>query len=161
MIGTTFLVLSACAGGLAVGLPLVMMPAPLIGSAAFALFYDSGLLRDYLLFFSGTIISFGWLIFHHFWFLDISVGFLSLRTICQLIIATTAVSLMIPGLIIAETYDLVAKRGAEFFLFLQTVALTLLEKRLYTKDVVGEDDVIYPAYLILTTSILGIWFSKK
>lgn len=65
------LILSAGAGALAAGVPLLLLPAPLIGAAYLALYYRSGLLRDYLLFVGCTLITCAWFLYHHFWFLEV------------------------------------------------------------------------------------------
>lgn len=65
------LILSAGAGALAAGVPLLLLPAPLIGAAYLALYYRSGLLRDYLLFVGCTVITCAWFLYHHFWFLEV------------------------------------------------------------------------------------------
>ena len=158
--GSCFLVLSACAGGISVGLPLFMMVAPLLGSAGFALFYDSGMLRDYFMFCAGTLTSLGWLLWHHFWFLEITVGSISLHIICQLIGVSGVVALVVPGLLLTDSFDTLTTRGLEAFLCLQAICVTLLEERLFAGEH-DEDAAIYPAYLILFTSIAGYWFSKK
>ena len=160
MVGSCALVFSACAGGVAVGLPLMMMPAPLIGSAGFALFYESRMLRDYFVFVAGTIAAFSWILWRHFWFLDIAVGNFSLHFVCQLIAVAAVVALVAPGLLITETQDTVIKRGLEVFLLIQATVVTLLEEQLFAGE--HDDEVtIYPAYLVLLTSVIGIWFIKR
>jgi len=64
------LVLSAGAGALAAGVPLLVMPAPLVAAAGLALFHESGLLRDYAVFVAAALLTGGWFVHHHFWFLQ-------------------------------------------------------------------------------------------
>ena len=49
--------LAAGAGSLAVGVPLTVMPAPLLAAGGLAMFLDSNLMRDYLLFLAGTLCT--------------------------------------------------------------------------------------------------------
>ena len=65
------LVLSAGAGALAAGVPLLVMPAPLVAAAGLALFHESGLLRDYAVFVAAALLTGGWFVHHHFWFLEV------------------------------------------------------------------------------------------
>lgn len=44
------MVLGAGAGAVAAGVPLYVMPAPLIAASGIALYYESRALRDYVLF---------------------------------------------------------------------------------------------------------------
>lgn len=159
-VGAGVLITAACAGGIATGLPLALMPAPLIGSAGFALFYDSGLLRDYLIFVAGTATTVFWLIWHHFWFLEITIGAFSLQQICQLICICFIAALVVPGLALADFQDRLVRIGFQIFLLIQAGCLTVLEESLYG----GEQDegvVIYPAYLVLGTSGLGVFLARS
>ena len=49
------LMVSAAVGALAGGLPMWMLPAPLLAAAGLAMFYDTRALRDYLLFVAGAL----------------------------------------------------------------------------------------------------------
>ena len=53
------LMLSAAVGALAAGLPLWMLPAPLLAASGLAMFYDTAALRDYLLFVAGELATGG------------------------------------------------------------------------------------------------------
>ena len=49
------LMVSAGAGSLAAGVPVAVMPAPLLAAGGLAMFLDSNLMRDYLLFVAGAL----------------------------------------------------------------------------------------------------------
>ena len=51
----TALMLSAGAGSVAAGVPLTVMPAPLVAAGGLAMYLESGALRDYLLFVAGAL----------------------------------------------------------------------------------------------------------
>lgn len=95
------LVLSAGAGALAAGVPLLFMPAPLIAAAGLALYYESGMLRDYLLFVGGAVLSAAWFVHHHFWFLEVLLERMALLTICKLLLAAIVPATLLPGLVLA------------------------------------------------------------
>lgn len=69
----------------------------------------------------GTIASAIWLIWHHFWFLEISVGGVPLRVICQLLVAALVVSLIAPGVVLSGVTDRLVRVGLEGFLLVQVV----------------------------------------
>lgn len=51
------LMVSAAVGALAGGLPVWMLPAPLLAASGLAMFYDTRTLRDYLLFVAGALAT--------------------------------------------------------------------------------------------------------
>ena len=53
------LMLSAAVGALAAGLPIWMLPAPLLAASGVAMFYETRALRDYLLFVAGALATGG------------------------------------------------------------------------------------------------------
>jgi hypothetical protein len=63
------LMLSAAVGTLAGGLPLWMLPAPLVAASGLAMFYDTRTLRDYLLFVAGALATGGWGLLVPLWLL--------------------------------------------------------------------------------------------
>ncbi len=71
MLASTALLLSGGLGGIAAGMPLLLLTAPFIAAGGLGLYYESRLLRDYLLFVAGAAFTTAWFIYHHFWFLDI------------------------------------------------------------------------------------------
>ena len=71
-LASTALLLSGGLGGIAAGMPLLFLAAPFIAAGGLGLYYESRLLRDYLLFVGGAAFSAGWFIHHHFWFLDVT-----------------------------------------------------------------------------------------
>lgn len=163
------LMIAAGAGSLAAGVPITVMPAPLLAAGGLAMYLDTSALRDYLLFVAGALgtgVPFPqqrlwtkmasscasvldqpcctalrpwspsgskvfnrhtkpvvcmlppsagsrgtadgvcsprcaaiWFVVHHFWFLDVKVGGLPVRGLCQLLLAALAPAVLLPGLI--------------------------------------------------------------
>lgn len=75
--------------------------------------------RDYLVFLAGTLTSLAYLVYQHFWFLDITVGGLPLRNICQVVIVAMVVAFVVPGLLLSGVEDNFVKIGLEAFLLVQ------------------------------------------
>lgn len=51
------LMVSAALGSLAAGVPIWVLPAPLLAAAGLSMFYDTRTLRDYLLFVAGGLLT--------------------------------------------------------------------------------------------------------
>ena len=49
----------------------------------------------------------GWFIWHHFWFLDIKMGGMDLKTLCVLLLLATEPALLAPGLVYTKASHLV------------------------------------------------------
>ena len=47
------------------------MPAPLVAASGLVLWFESGQLRDYAIFFAGSMMTAAWFLNHHFWFLKV------------------------------------------------------------------------------------------
>ena len=67
----SLLIVCACAGAFAAGLPLLVMPAPLVAASGLVLWFESGQLRDYAIFFAGAMLTAAWFLNHHFVFLEV------------------------------------------------------------------------------------------
>ncbi len=70
-VGASLVIISACAGAFAAGVPVAMMPAPLVAASGLVLWYESGQLRDYVIFVGGALVTAAWFVGHHFWFLEV------------------------------------------------------------------------------------------
>lgn len=101
-LGGAAIVMSCGAAGVACGLPLWLMPAPLLAGSGIALFYDSGSIRDYCLFSAGTFATGLWFLHHHYWFLNVQIQTHGLRFLCQVILAALLPATLLPGLIIGQ-----------------------------------------------------------
>eukprot|EP00884_Botryococcus_braunii_P004652 jgi/Botrbrau1/14188/Bobra.182_3s0121.1 len=146
------LLLSAGAGALAAGVPLLFVPAPLIGAAGLALYYESGMLRDYLLFVGGTLISCAWFLYHHFWFLEVFLERMALRTMCKLLLVGIVPAALLPGLVLAS----VSKTAISVLIVVQAGLVATLEEHLYAGQHETGSEEMYPAFLVLLTSGLGL-----
>ena len=101
-LGGAALVVSCGAGGIACGLPVWLMPAPLLAGCGIALFYDSGTIRDYCIFSAGAFATALWFVHHHYWFLNIQIQTHGLRFLCQVILAALLPATLLPGLVISR-----------------------------------------------------------
>jgi len=149
-VAMTVMVTSAMATALAAGAPMWLMPAPFFAAVGLASFYSTRELRDYLFFVAGATISFAWFLTQHFWFLEIQLGSLSLRELCRYLLLELGLALAVPGLLgvgapVVISTVVLATHGA---------LLGVMEEQLYG-GAHDEDDGLYPAYLIVATSLIG------
>eukprot|EP00887_Chlorella_sp_A99_P005591 scaffold1.g5591.t1 len=148
------LTLSAAVGALAAGTPLWVLPAPLLAAGVLAMFYETRALRDYAIFWVAALATGGWFVWHHFWFLDIYLGGMHLRTVCYLVLAAMAASALVPGLAYAEGRGLAGALLAPALLA-QAGLLCVVEEHLYAgdhEDVTYNLHPMYPAFLVVGTS---------
>lgn len=50
---------------------------------------------------SPTLPAGGWFVWHHFWFLEVSLAGVPLRTVCGLVVAGMVPATLLPGLLYA------------------------------------------------------------
>lgn len=71
-LSSALLIVSACGGAFAAGVPFAIMPAPLVAASGLVLWYESGQLWEYGVFVAGVLLAALWFVIHHFWFLEVS-----------------------------------------------------------------------------------------
>jgi len=170
------LVMAAGAAGLAAGLPLWALPAPLAAAAGLALFWESGAGADYALFAAGAAGCGAWFVGHHFWFLDVPLGAgHTLRSACAIAGCAGVAALAVPGLLNAGRAGWVGGGGgkgapahpapsgprhllAVAALLAQAALVSLLEDHLFAGDHADPEAApeLYPAYLVVATSLAGV-----
>lgn len=148
------LLLCTTAGSLAVGIPFHWLPAPMMAACGLALYYDSRSLQEYSVFVLGAFLTAGWVVHHHFWFLDVRVGFVHLHTMCKLALAALLPALVIPGLALAHT----GRQLVGVLMLVQAELVCVLEEQMYGAHHHEEpgSDIMYPAYLVIATSVAGV-----
>ena len=153
--------ISASVGGLVMGLPIWVLPAPLVAAAGFSLFFESRLLRDYLIFAAGAVATGVWFLWKHFWFLqDIQLDGMPLRTLCILLAVA-----MLPGFILPGLFHAGAKNSLVAVpLLVQAALLCIIEEHLFAGDhteVTYNMHPMFPAFLVIGTSAAGLALARR
>ncbi|KAG2447194.1 hypothetical protein HYH02_007936 [Chlamydomonas schloesseri] len=149
----SFLLLCTTAGALAAGIPFHWLPAPLLAACGLSLFYESRSLREYMVFVVGAFLTCLWFMRQHFWFLDILVSGMRLHTLCKLAVAALVPALTVPGLVVARANAHII--GG--LLVAQAVLISLMEEKLYAAGhEEGAPEPMYPGWLVLSTSLVGL-----
>lgn len=100
-----------------------------------------------------------WFVRQHFWFLDILVGSIHLRSLCVLVLLALAPAVLVPGLVIS---GLPYRFLLEALLVGQASVLCVLEEKLFApshEELAGE--VMYPAFLVVATTVAGVVASRR
>lgn len=155
------IMVSASVGGLVMGLPIWVLPGPLIAAAGLALFFDSRTFRDYLIFVVGAVATGTWFLWKHFWFLkDIDLDGMPLRTLCIMLAVAMLPAFLIPGLCFAG-----AKHGMVAVpMLMQAGLLCFIEERLFAGDhaaLTFNIHPMFPPFLVLATSAAGLAMVRR
>ncbi len=157
------LMISSAIGCLVVGVPIWALPAPLVAAAGVAMYCESGSIRDYLFVVIGGLSTAAWFLHHHFWFLDVSLDGMHLRTLCGLIFAALVPAFVVPGLVLGGASGQRASITG-LMLIMQASIVAVLEEHLYAGDyleVTFDVHPMFPASLVLATSVLGVYLTRR
>lgn len=157
------LMISSAIGCLVVGVPVWALPAPLVAAAGVAMYCESGSMRDYLFVVIGGLCTGAWFLHHHFWFLDVSLDGMHLRTLCGLIFAALVPAFVVPGLVLGGAAGRRA-RITGLLLIMQASIIAVLEEHLYAGDyleVTFDVHPMFPASLVVATSVLGVYLTRR
>jgi hypothetical protein len=81
-LASALLIVSACGGAIAAGMPLAIVPAPLVAASGLVLWYETGQLWEYSIFVAGVLLAALWFTMHHFWFLEVRARAFQLSLTC-------------------------------------------------------------------------------
>jgi hypothetical protein len=139
---------SSLAAAFAVGMPLWLVPAPLLGAAAAAQFYRHRSGWDYALCCAACFVCLLWFLSHHFMFLDVALaGGVPLHRLCVWLLAAAACAAAAPAAAAAPGSR--ARGVAALALATHAGLLAAAEATLY-------DEGVYPPYLVAFTSVVGV-----
>ena len=152
------LVLATSNAMIVIGAPMMMMPVPVIGSIAFARYYQSQQLQDYIIFAWSAATCFGWFMLNHFWRLEIVVGGVSLSQLCLGIFILSVSAVVLPSVLnVARNI----RRPVVGVFILAYVALLAAIEQVLSHAIHDDGSTIYPPYLVIATSILGVLASRS
>lgn len=159
---TAVAVFASGAGALVIGFPLLFIPVPLISGFYLARFFTKKSLPSYFAFAALASLMLSWFIVHNFWDLNIWMAGMDLKSFCKLLMASAVVAMVVPGLVLFPP-----KIGflTELGLIGYALLLCYIEDRFFNYTSIYyfgfDDDVIYPSYMVLTTTILGFALIRR
>lgn len=159
---TGAMMLAALSGSLVVGLPLKFLPAPLVSAFYISHFCVKKNLYSYFIFAITASVPVAWFVVQNFWFLNVWVGGVALKTICKYLIASAVLAFAIPGLILLPAkVHLLADAG----LIAHALLLCHLENKLHDGNshyAMGiEEDLVYPSYIVMFTTAVGLLLVRR
>lgn len=103
-----------------------------------------------------------WFVLHNFWDLNIWLAGMSLKSFCKLIVASVILAMAIPGLAVlpSKLHFLV-----EVGLVSHALLLCHIENRFFNYSGIYfyglEDDVMYPSYMVIMTTFVGLALARR
>lgn len=134
-----------------------LVPAPVIAAYFISQFFLNKNLVSYAVFVAAGVVPVAWFVVHNFWSLNIWLGGAPLKTICKFVIGSAVLAMSVPGLALLPSK---AQFAAEVGLVGHALIVCHLENRLYNFTSIYyfsmEEDVVYPSYMVVFTTVLGL-----
>lgn len=155
-------VLASAAGAIVVGFPIWLLPLPSVSGFYLARFFTKKSLPSYFAFVVLGSLMVMWFVMHNFWDLNIWLGGMSLKSFCKLIVACVVLAMTIPGLALLPPK---LKVLTEVALICHALLLCHIENRFFNYSSIYyyglEDDVMYPSYMVIMTTFLGLALVRR
>lgn len=148
------LVTAGCAAALATGAPPWMLPFAAIGSIGASRFYLRGAAVDLAMFAGGVGACGAWFLHSNFWSLDVDIDGLPLAELCRLLFLSLCASALAPGLARFNIHP----SSLGLLVCLHAMVFARCEDALHS-EALEDGEPMYPAYLVLATSALGVWLA--
>ncbi|XP_068645856.1 uncharacterized protein [Aristolochia californica] len=159
---TAMSVLASAAGAIVVGFPLWLLPLPLISGFYVARFFTKKSLPSYFAFVLLASLMVAWFVMHNFWDLNIWFAGMSLKSFCKMIVASVILAMAVPGLALLP---LKFRFAAEVVLISHALLICYIENCFFNYTGLYyfglEDDVIYPSYMLILTTFLGLALVRR
>ncbi|GLJ45910.1 hypothetical protein SUGI_0966700 [Cryptomeria japonica] len=155
-------ILVSLTGSIVVGMPLKFLPAPIVAGFYISQFFTKKSLSSYFVFVISASLPIAWFVVHNYWNLNIWLAGMALKSFCKYIIASTVLAMVIPGLALLPSKVHIVM---EFGLISHALMVCYLENKLYSYSSIYYfgigDDVMYPSYLVITTTVLGLALVRR
>ncbi|KAM0934804.1 hypothetical protein DsansV1_C30g0214331 [Dioscorea sansibarensis] len=159
---TALSVLVSAAGAIVIGFPIVFIPLPMISGFYLARFFTKKSLSSYFGFVVLATLMVLWFVVHNYWDLNIWMAGMPLKSFCKLIVGSVLLAMAIPGLALLPPK---LRFLTELGLVSHTLLLCYIEDRFFNYTTIyyfGFDgDVMYPSYMILLTTFLGLALVRR
>ncbi|CAD5182620.1 uncharacterized protein LOC103979353 [Musa acuminata AAA Group] len=159
---TVLSVLVSAAGAIVIGFPVLLLPLPMISGFYIARFFTKKSLTSYFAFVALASLMVLWFVVHNYWDLNIWIAGMSLKSFCKLIVASIIMAMAVPGLALLP---LKLRFLTEIGLTGHALLLCYIEDRFFNYTVIYyfgfDEDVMYPSYMVLTTTLLGLALVRR
>ncbi|PQP98922.1 uncharacterized protein Pyn_12514 [Prunus yedoensis var. nudiflora] len=159
---TALAVVVSVAGAIVVGFPVLFLPLPSIAGFYLARFFTKKSVSSYFAFVVLGSLVVTWFVVHNFWDLNIWMAGMSLKSFCKLVIVNVVLAMSIPGLALlpSKLHFLI-----EIGLIGHALLVMHIENRFFNYSGIYyygfEDDVMYPSYMVIVTTFVGLALVKR
>ncbi|CAN6485640.1 unnamed protein product [Victoria cruziana] len=155
-------VLVGIAGAIVVGFPFLLLPIPAISGFFLAQFFTKKSLTSYFTFVLLASFTVTWFVKHNFWGLSIWLAGMSLQSFCKLIVASMILAMAVPGF---SLLPVKLRFVTDVGLISHALLLCYLENQIYSHSsmyyFVLDDEVLYPSYMVITTTVCGLALVRR
>lgn len=159
---TSLSVLVSAAGAIVVGFPVLFIPLPSVAGFYLARFFTKKSLSSYFAFVVLGSLMVTWFVMHNYWDLNIWMAGMSLKSFCKLIVGSVILAMAVPGLALLPPKLHVLMEAC---LVSHALLLCYVENRFFNYSNVYyygmEDDVMYPSYVVIMTTFLGLALVRR
>ncbi|KAF8047123.1 hypothetical protein N665_3197s0009 [Sinapis alba] len=154
---TALAVIVSSAGAIVVGFPLLFTPLPAVAGLYFARFFTKKSVPSYFAFVALGSLMVIWFVMHNYWDLNIWLAGMFLKSFCKLIVANIIIAMVIPGLVLLPSkFHFLTEAG----MVAHALLLCYIEDRFFNYSTIYhygmEDDVMYPSYMVILTTLVGL-----
>ncbi|KAL0680953.1 hypothetical protein Bca4012_047800 [Brassica carinata] len=147
----------SAAGAIVVGFPLLFTPLPAVAGLYFARFFTKKSVPSYFAFVALGSLMVIWFVMHNYWDLNIWLAGMFLKSFCKLIVANIIIAMVIPGLVLLPSkFHFLTEAG----MVAHALLLCYIEDRFFNYSSIYyygmEDDVMYPSYMVMLTTLIGL-----
>ncbi|KAL2652734.1 hypothetical protein R1flu_020862 [Riccia fluitans] len=154
---------AAVCGSFVLGLPYKFFPASIVAAHFLSQFCLKKSVISYFIAVVAATVPATWFVVHNFYNLNVWLGGVNIKHICQLIVGSVVLAMIIPGLSLIP-YKFVHQLVA-VGLIAQAVVICMGENRLYNFTNMFyyglDDDVVYPSFLVVLTSVIGMALTRR
>ncbi|GAV80798.1 hypothetical protein CFOL_v3_24258 [Cephalotus follicularis] len=159
---TALAVLVSAAGAIVVGFPVLFIPLPSVAGFYLARFFTKKSLPSYFAFVVLGSLMVSWFMLHNFWDLNIWLAGMSLKSFCKFIVANVVLAMAVPGLaLLPSKLHFLTEVG----LISHALLLCHIENRFFNYSSIYyyglEDDVMYPSYMVILTTFVGLALVRR
>lgn len=159
---TALAVVVSAAGAIVVGFPILFVPLPSVAGFYLARFFTKKSLSSYFTFVLLGSLMVTWFVMHNYWDLNIWMAGMSLKSFCKLIVGCVILAMAVPGLaVMPSKFHYLAEIGLIFHALL----LCNIENHFFSYSNVYyygfDDDVMYPSYMVVMTTFLGLAIVRR
>ncbi|XP_061359475.1 uncharacterized protein LOC133303571 isoform X1 [Gastrolobium bilobum] len=159
---TTSAIVVSAAGAVVVGFPILFLPLPSVAGFYLARFFEKRSIASYFAFVVLGSLMVTWFVLHNFWDLNIWLAGMSLKSFCKLIVANAVLAMAIPGLaLLPSKLNILSEIG----LISHALLLCYIENRFFSYSSIYyygfEDEVMYPSYMVVMTTLLGLALVRR